>query len=352
MLSARLFEALVGAAAQAPSADNMQAWEFARRGDEIDVFAVRRRVLPTDCGGMFAWIGLGAALENLVLVAAREGLTARVGYEPAPRADERAAVVRLAPGATDGRLADCIEKRATNRRPYDPAPLESALLTRLTAEARGLDAGVHWATGPAALARMAQLEARSTYIRLEHKPLHDEVFEVLRFTRGHVETTRYGLDFRTLETPGVIVFLASLLRRWSVNAVVARLGIHRLVARLLASRVRQAGALALITARRRDPAGYMEAGRALQRVWLAGTALGLAAQPFGALPQYLTKEAVEPAFFERHAAVIAGHRGPFWSIFPGARDEHPAIVLRVGHARGEPTCRSVRLKPAELIRAA
>ncbi len=94
----------------------------------------------------------------------------------------------------------------------------------------------------------------------------------------------------------------------------------------------------------------MEAGRAMQRVWLAGTALGLAAQPFGALPQYLTKMSVEPAFFGRHAAVLAGHREPFFSIFPAARDEHPAIVLRVGRAASEPSCRSVRLRPAQLIR--
>jgi len=82
MLSAELFERLVEAASWAPSADNMQAWELGQRGDEIDVFPVPARLLPTDCLGMFGWIGVGAALENMVLAAAREGLRASVEYEP------------------------------------------------------------------------------------------------------------------------------------------------------------------------------------------------------------------------------------------------------------------------------
>jgi nitroreductase len=350
MLTADHFMALVEAAAQAPSADNTQAWEFGRRENAIEVFLERRRLLPTDVNKMFGWIGIGAAVENLVIAAARRGFAAAVELGTSPGTSDQTAVVRLSPGGVDDPLADWLSARVTNRGPYEASPLSAAQTTELTEAVRGLDAGVHWVTDRAGLERMAEMDANSTHIRLEHKPLHDEVFDILRFTRREVESTRYGLDFESLGVPFVLVFLARQLRHWSVNKAVSRLGLGRLVARMLASRLRTAGALCLVTARRRSPVGYIEAGRAMERLWLAATAKGLAVQPHGVLPQYLTKLEVEPeAFLPHHATTLRGHREPFHGLFPGARKEHPAIVLRVGRPLESPSRRSVRLLPEELI---
>jgi len=345
------FKALVEAAARAPSADNMQAWEFARRDGAIEVFLARQRLLPTDVNAMFGWVGLGAAIENLVIAAARRGLAAAVEYGESAGASEQPAVVRLAPGSDDDPLADWIAARATNRSAYAAAPLNQTLRAELTDAVRNLDAGVHWATGQASLDRMAELDAHATYIRLEHRPLHDELFSILRFTRADLERTRFGLDFESIGVPFVLVFMARLLRFWSVNQLVSRLGVGRVIARLLASRLRTAGALCLVTARRPGPAGYVEAGRAMERLWLAANARGLAVQPHGVLPQYLTKVAVEPeTFLPLHAATMRGHRGPFYSLFPAAADERPAILLRIGKPQGAPAQQSVRLQPEQIIR--
>lgn len=303
MLSSSDFEALIEAASRAPSADNMQAWEFGKREDAIEVFLERRRLLPTDVNAMFGWIGLGAAVENLAIAAARRGFAAKVECRAAGGIAERSALVRLSPGGLDDPLADAILERATNRGPYGASPLSPAMTAELTEAARERDAGVHWVTDRTGLERMADMDAHSTYIRLEHKPLHDEVFQILRFTRREVESTRYGLDFESLGVPFALVLAARQLRHWSVNKAVSRLGIGRAVAKMLASRLRQAGAVCLVTARGRGPAGYIEAGRAMERIWLAATARGLAVQPHGVLPQYLTKVDVEPdAFLPRHAA--------------------------------------------------
>jgi nitroreductase len=351
MVTPQLFEHLVEAASRAPSADNMQPWEFRHRDGAVEVLVERGRALPTDVLGMFTWIGIGAAIENLVVAAALEELATSVSYGAAESDTDLAARVLFARGGACDPLAASIDRRITNRRPYDAAPLGATAIARLSEAARGLDAGIHWVTAEPDLARMAALDSRSTYIRLEHKPLHDEVFDILRFTRKEVESTRYGLDFASLEVPFGFVFMARQLRHWSVNRTISRLGIGRVVAKMLASRLRQAGALCLITARRRDPAGYMEAGRAMERIWLAATGEGLGTQPFGVLPQYLTKVEVEPeSFLPAHAAVLRSHRETFFSLFPGARDEHPAIVLRVGRPAGTPGRRSVRLRPHQLIR--
>jgi len=173
------------------------------------------------------------------------------------------------------------------------------------------------------------MDANSTYIRLEHEPLRDELFEILRFARREVERTRYCLDFASLGVPSVLVLLARQLRHRSVNAAVSRLGLGRVIARQLASRLRTAGALCLVTARREGPAGYLEAGRAMERIWLAATARGLVVQPHGVLPQYLTKVEVEPeTLLPRHATRPS-------SEAIASRSKRSSLPRR---ASGQPSC--------------
>jgi nitroreductase len=198
---------------------------------------------------------------------------------------------------------------------------------------------------------MASMDANSTYIRLEHKPLHDELFAILRFTHKEIEAIRYGLTFESLEVPSFAVFFARQLQYWSVNRAISRLGFGRLIAKQLSNKLRKAGALCLVTAHRCDQIAYMEAGRAMEQLWLAATAEGLSIQPYGVLPQYLTKVGIEPeTFLPKYAVIIKSHREPFFSIFPEAKNEYPAIMLRVGRADKQSARSNIRLWPDRIIR--
>ena len=361
MPTADVYRMLVGAAARAPSADNMQAWAFANRSDSIAVHLDPRRVLPTDIGAMFAWVGLGAAIENLVIAAAHAGLTATVHYEAlnaeagvesraGGAGDRPAAIVRLRPGGPDDPLAEWIERRETNRGRYTAEPLADDDLAELAAAVSGLDAGVHWVRGAEPLRRISAMDARSTYIRLEHRPLHDELFSVLRFSRAAMEQIRFGLEFDSLGLPPALSWVGRMLRYRPVMRLVSMLRIGRLVARQQASRLRSAQAVCLITALHSNRAGYIEAGRAMERLWLTANARGLAVQPHGVLPQYLTKLGLDPQSFPpRFADAMRRHREPFYALFPIARDQHPAIVLRLGQPlttpRSQPTDSRRRTHP-------
>jgi nitroreductase len=352
MLTDQLFNELIKAASLAPSADNMQPWEFRKQEDTIEVFCAKSRVLPTDVIGMFAWVGVGAAIQNIVVAAADNGYEAVVEYgNQVGQENSPAAIIKLSPGLGNRQLADCIALRTTNRSPFDTSPLNPALIYKLTVSIQGLDAGVHWMTEASGFERMASMDANSTYIRLEHKPLHDELFNILRFTRKDVEATRFGLTFESLEVPPFAVFFARLLQYWSVNRMISNLGFGRLVAKQLSNKLRKAGALCLVTAHRRDPAAYMEAGRAMENLWLAATAEELSVQPYGVLPQYLTKVEIEPeTFLPKYVRAIENHREPFFSLFPNAKNEYPAIVLRIGRAKKHSARSDIRLFPAQLIR--
>ena len=351
MLTDKLYSELVKAASLAPSADNMQPWEFRKQDDKIEVFCAKQRMLPTDVLGMFTWVSVGAAIQNMVVAAAAKGFTVAVENMTLKNTENPAAILNINPGSKDGHLADCIALRTTNRSVYETLPLDPSLIFKLTQSINGLNAGVHWMTSASGLELMAEMDAHSSYIRLEHKPLHDELFNILRFTRKEIEITRYGLDFESLEVPPVAVVFARQLQYWSVNRAVSRLGIGRIVAKMLASRLRNAGALCLITANQRNTVAYIEAGRAMEQLWLAATAEGLSIHPYGVLPQYLTKLEVEPeTFLPKHAAVIKSHCEPFFSLFPEAKNEYPAIVLRVGLAEKQSARSNIRLYPEQIIR--
>ena len=233
----------------APSADNMQPWEFRRKGDAVEVFSAVQRMLPTDVSGMFTWVSIGAAIQNIVVTSAAHGFKTDVEYISPGKAGQPVAVIRLSPGIVDDNLAEWIPQRATNRNNYKALPLEDSVISGLTQSINGLDAGIHWMTEPKGFRIMASMDANSSFIRLEHKPLHDELFDILRFSRMQVEASRYGLDYESIGVPAVAVFIARQLRHWSVNKAVSKSGIGRLVAKMLSMKLLKAGALCLITAK-------------------------------------------------------------------------------------------------------
>jgi len=351
MLTNQLFEELIRSASLAPSADNMQPWEFRRNGDTVEVYSAVKRMLPTDVSGMFTWVSVGAAIQNIVVTAAAHGCDTEVEYISPVNASLPAAIILLTPGSVDSSMAKWIPFRSTNRNNFRTEPIEESTIHTLTRSISGLDAGLHWMTHPKGFRLMASMDARSSFIRLEHKPFHDELFDILRFSRLQVEASRYGLDFRSIGIPQGAGMFASHLKHGFVNKVVSKSGVGRLVAKMLSMKLLRAGALCLVTAKHSNPAGYMEAGRAMERFWLAATAEGLSIHPYGALPQYLTKAEVEPEdFLPSHLAVIRSNRAPFYSLFPGAEKELPAILLRLGVSEKQSARSDIRLRYEEITK--
>lgn len=164
------------AGTRAPSPHNTQPWLFATRDGEIDVVLDESRVLEVcDPDGREAVLACGAAVLNIRLALARGGLSCAVSVLPDRRRPELLATLRVGVGrrasADDVRLADVIDTRHTNRRPFAEAPVPSAVRHALTRAASEEGAGLPLLTDPASFDTFAALLRRA-----EHVQRHDPAF--------------------------------------------------------------------------------------------------------------------------------------------------------------------------------
>ena len=346
MLTNSIFADLVAKASLAPSADNMQPWAFCKANNSIEVNCVNSRMLPTDVMGMFTWISIGAAIQNIVLAASSYNLTAEVSYK---ENGEIAALITFTNNAEKSHLVDSINRRTTNRVAFKSESIDDKLIKQLDDSIIGFDAKLFWTKSAKDFKKMAYFDAHLSYIRLEHKPLHDELFEILRFNTKKKESIRFGLSFESLCVPKFAVSFAKLLQYWSINKIVSSLGVGSLVAKQLSNKLKKNGCICLITTSERKRVCYLKSGRALQNLWLTATSLGLSVQPYGVIPQYFTKNEVEPeTFLTKYNDAINSIKEPFYNIFKGAENEFPSIVLRFGWAKIQSERSEVRLAPKQI----
>jgi sulfur-carrier protein adenylyltransferase/sulfurtransferase len=349
MLTNTLFETLVHSASLAPSADNMQAWAFAKNDNEILVRYPPERALPTDCNNMFGWLGIGAAIQNMVEASKACGFEMSVSYKVSDY-NQWAATLKLKSAPVTENLAEYIPLRRTNRVPYKIEPLPQTAVQAFKRTADEFSTGLGLTQKPSDFRQLASLDADSSYIRLEYQPFHDELFEILRFTRNEIETYRYGLTFESLEVPAFAVRFAMLMQYGAVNRLVNRLGVSRLVARQLSQKINASGAILLLYVAEPNPKNYIEAGRAMEKIWLQAVKFGLSVQPYGVLPQYFTKIELEPeTLLPRYIGKLKRQRTVFNELFPAAREHFPAMVLRIGEANRHSLRNGIRLHPEQII---
>jgi hypothetical protein len=165
--SAALWAAL-GLAIRAPSIHNSQPWRWRIGPHGVDLSTdATRRLFGTDPDGRDQVISCGAALHHLLVALADAGIGARVRRLPDPGRPRHLA--RVEPEASidgdlDAALADVIDRRCTDRRPFRPWPVPPELIGELASIADRQGVRLDEVTDPRArwqLHRAIEVAARS-----------------------------------------------------------------------------------------------------------------------------------------------------------------------------------------------
>ena len=175
--------ALVSAAILASNPHNSQAWKFRVGESRIDLFADTRRDIGTiDPYLREMYMGVGCALENLLLAAGANGYKHQVTLMPDDSAPTHAARIDLSPEkAVSSRLYEAIPNRHTNRFPYDPErPLPAGAAEEMGVLAEEDEVRVFWFEGEVGRKRVGDSIVRATEALVNDKKQSTDSFQWLR----------------------------------------------------------------------------------------------------------------------------------------------------------------------------
>jgi hypothetical protein len=312
---------LLRAAILAANPHNTQPWRFAVRPGWIDLHADRSRHIGTiDPFLREMHIGLGCALENLLLAAPAAGWIARTALFPDAGDASHIARVTLSRGTSPlSPLYEAIPNRHTNRGAYDPRPLPESALRDLAALGADLpEVSVRWFTASDERREIGARIVEATQAIAADAEQSRDSGAWFRNSWQDVQRKRDGLTIDAQALPAWMRVAAKVLPPVSLERS-DRLWVD-------ATRdvqVATAPAFGLLLAR--DPgdnAQRVQGGRLWQRMHLWAERQGVAMQPLNQMAERADREkglAIEPRF-QRVLAGLAGGGG--W---------HALMPFRLGH---------------------
>lgn len=290
--------ALIEQAVRAPSSHNTQPWLFRVRDEAVELYADRSRALQVnDPHDRELTISCGAALFNLEVAAAREGVGTQTTLLPGPGGVDHLATVSLGsePNAAIGALADAIPARRSTREKFEDHSLPDGLASELLALAERHE-GCH------------VILVDTTALREEVASLVAEGDEA-QF--GNVEWRRELAHW--LHPPGARDGLpAPKLAGPVVRATIRHLDLGGFVAGADKDLAREAPLLLVLSSDLDEPRAWIETGRLLEHASLHAA---LSDIQVGYINQPCQVAHLRPKL--REILGIAGH---------------PQLILRFGHA--------------------
>jgi len=273
---------ILTAAIAAPSGDNSQPWRFVFREPNIlEFYAIPENdnaLLNIDSSGTL--IALGAAIQNAELEAKA------LGFNPEIRYGREGSLVATFTLDKEGKLSEIertlqqtIPLRHTNRKAYKKTPLAKDERQTLFDAAGKVDrASFILIEDRESMTPISRALTTMEEIALKNKLLHKFFFGSIFWSKERNAAGVPGLYIETLELPPTAKLLFKVLCYWPVAKLLARVGFPKMVAETNAKQNASASAFGVIIINKFDRIGYIEAGRLLERIWLAATARGLSLQ--------------------------------------------------------------------------
>jgi hypothetical protein len=320
-------ERLVRAAILAANPHNSQPWRFRVQSASIDLFADRaRNIGRIDPVLREMHIGLGCALENLLIAASAEGFEYRLTLFPNPSDITHVARVELAPGGKldlGSPLYGAIPRRHTNRGAYHTdRPLEPSVFGEMQALGQDLPlVSVRWFVSADSRRSIGELVVQATEVIISDREQSRDSAAWFRPTWQEIQQKRDGLTIDAQALPAWMRAAAKVLPPVSQGqSEQIWLKSTREV------QVATAAAFGVLLARdAADNANRMQSGRFWQRMHLWAETRGIAMQPLNQIPERADRErtlGIEPRFGNA-IKELAGD--PAWQVVMPFRLGYPTI---------------------------
>jgi nitroreductase len=342
-------------ATNAPSGENCQPWKFTVQGNTLSVINLPEKdqslYNPQQKG---SYVAHGTLIETVCISAHKYGYNTTITLFPIPHDDTHVADIVF--GKNDitkeghDQLYDAIFTRTTNRKEYtgeklnanDKKTLINAVIESGNNELLLIDT-------KDAVKKVGMALGVHEQVLFENKHMHD-------FFYGHIlwnekdEDKAGGFYIKTLEFLPHQLGAVKLFKSWSMLSLLNKvLGVSKKISKENGEKYARSGTLAAIVMNGTDKEAYINAGRAVQRLWLTATAHNLAVHPCNGityLKEYI-KDTGGKEFSEKHIRLL---EDAYKDVVEGfnVNNKTLAFVFRIGKA-DNPSARTKRLVPEILF---
>ncbi len=281
-ISPAVIRDLLTDACRAPSGDNVQPWRFRWNGSLLSIYnlpGIHNPYLDFEERG--SYIAHGALIENLCISAPHYGYQASVEIFPSPSDTDLVAQARFTECEPyDDPLYMAIRARVTNHHPFKNRPLteeERSAFEGSVASLSGIE--VRLVTERKGMSELGYVASRAEIVVLEDERVAEHFFSGMVWTEKEEKAKRRGFYVKTLEFNPIQNLLFWLASKPTVRKLFSRIGLPRFIAYQDAQLYATGSVAGGILLTDESAKSYLTAGRALERLWLTATALGLAFQP-------------------------------------------------------------------------
>ncbi len=284
-------EGIVAAAILAASPHNSQPWKFKISENNVDLFADTSRTLGTlDPVGREILLGLGCAVENMVVGAQALGFTPILNMFPAGASGDHIARLTVFTGErTKPPEAAALAQRHTHRGAYARQQgLSRAMVDDLNAQVKRSSSRLVWLGADSTAGKHfvdATLEA--TIAIVEDPDIHRDSAAWFRHDLAQVNNSRDGISTSTAGMSGLMTRLALTVP----GSMIGDRQHRQWIEMTRDVQLPTAPMFGLITVPDlADRPALIEAGRIWQRLHLTGTLKGLAMQPLNQMMELADRD--------------------------------------------------------------
>lgn len=294
LVDKKVIKELINSACMAPSGANIQSWQWVHHGKSVYLFRDDVYIAGLlDCKNTTSINGLGAATENLVLKA--HELKLEVITEVLPDLDEKSkliAVIRFFDGVHPlhvgkfephvcDELVSAIPLRLTNRNIVERKKISRDRLEPLKKLAQTIKgADLILIDDEKLMHEIGEVTAKVDRMRIMHKGGHDDFHGEVRWNEEEVNRMLNGVDLLgTVDLTPTELAGWTVVKNWNVVNHLNEWKLGTGLEKIQRKNVASASALGLLTMPRFSNNDFYDAGRALERVWLAANKDNIAVHP-------------------------------------------------------------------------
>jgi molybdopterin/thiamine biosynthesis adenylyltransferase/nitroreductase len=336
--------ALINDACKAPSGGNNQPWRFHYQNGLLHLFLEQSAAQAyLDPQYISSFISLGAAIENLLLAAAKYQLN--VNWELTPTlAPHHIAWFSFTnnyqPTPEELHLSAQIELRHTNRKIVPKQDIIQTILEDLSNSITKIDgARLKWITDTAKIQALAAISTHSDLLRLFIPEAHNDfIIREMRWNLDEVNETEDGIGIHTLDLSNNDQIGLRLIKDKRTLNFLQEINGGNGFKRLSMQQFMSSAAIGLITMPKDSESTFINGGRAVEKLWLNATGLNLQIHPVNVPLIFFYKNSVEKNLNipEESKAILTQLEQNFNTLFENEDQEQAIFMFRLFKATSSP----------------